>query len=79
MSFDPSDKLIPARKALKIIDWLTYSGLYASYGGTHVLTKYRIGYQTRYSKMECERLRELHYAAKNRQPEPESPCPEELI
>lgn len=51
-------ELIPVREALKILTWVTSSGLYAGCLRTNELTRFPCGKHTLYSRQECEALRD---------------------
>jgi len=51
-------ELIPPREALKILTWVSLSGLYIGSRGTDKLTRFPAGTSTLYSRQECEALRD---------------------
>src|SRR5438046_967791 len=55
-AFETHD-LIPPREALKILTWVSESGLYAGSRRTNELTKFPCGKNTLYSRQECEALK----------------------
>jgi hypothetical protein len=55
--------LIPASEALKILTWVSSSGLYAGSRRTDELTKFPCGTGLLWSRQECEALRDSIIAA----------------
>lgn len=51
-------ELIPPREALKILTWVSQSGLYAGSYRTNELTRFPCGTGTLFSRQECEALRD---------------------
>lgn len=51
-------ELITPREALKILTWVSASGLYAGSYRTNELTRFPCGSGTLYSRQECEALRD---------------------
>lgn len=51
-------ELIPPREALKILTWVSESGLRVGAMRTNELTKFPCGRHTLYAREECERLRD---------------------
>ena len=51
-------ELIPPREALKILTWVSESGLRVGSLRTNELTKFRCGRHVLYAREECERLRD---------------------
>lgn len=51
-------ELIPPREALKILTWVSQSGLYAGSYRTSELTRFPCGKGTLFSRQECEALRD---------------------
>jgi hypothetical protein len=53
-----SHDLIPAGEALKILTWVSRSGLHIGARRTNELTRFPCGNETLYSRQECEWLRD---------------------
>lgn len=65
MNRTETHELIPAREALKILTWVSESGLYAGSRRTNELTKFPCGNGFLWSRQECEALRDSIIAAGN--------------
>lgn len=63
-AFETHD-LIPPRKALEILTWVSQSGLYAGSYRTNELTRFPCGSGVLFSRQECEALRDSIIKAGN--------------
>lgn len=55
---DETHELISAGEALKILTWVSRSGLHIGARRTNELTRFPVGRETLYSRQECEALRD---------------------
>lgn len=55
--YEPHELITPG-EALKILTWVSASGLYAGAKRTNELTRFPAGTQTLFSRQECEALRD---------------------